>query len=141
MYKDFDAIKNKIVAICERKPAIEAAYVFGSCAKGKQTQSSDLDVAILLNETKTADFSMLTFITVLEKQLDCKVDVVGLNNAGEVLKYEVRRKGIRIFDRSSQYRKRFEIRGRKSYEDFLHLHKKYVKAVLYGGANGRQDPS
>ena len=31
--------------------------------------------------------------------------------------------------------KKAEIRGRKSYEDFLYLHKRYVRKVLYGGKN------
>lgn len=141
MLKKNSTIKKRVASICEGEPAIAAAYVFGSYAKGKEKASSDLDVALLLNETQTDDFSMLDFVTALEKQLECKADVVILNRAGEVLKFEVRRQGILIFERSGKYRKHFEIKGRKTYEDFLYLHKKYVKTVLYGGTNGRPDPS
>ena len=72
----------------------------------------------------------------VEKALGSPVDVVVLNRAGEILKYEVRRSGKLIFERSPDMRKKVEIQGRKSYEDFLNLHKRYVRKVLYGGKNG-----
>ena len=75
---------------------------------------------------------MLDFITMLEKQMGCKADVVVLNKADDVLKYEVRRQGKLVYERSEEYRKQFEVRSRKSYEDFLYLHNRYVNTVLYG---------
>lgn len=137
----YSTIKEKITSICEAEPAIAAAYVFGSYSQAKEKKSSDLDVALLLNETKIHSFSLLNFITLLEKQLGCKADVVILNKADEVLKFEVRCQGILIFERSGKYRKQFEIKSRKSYEDFLYLHKKYVKTVLYGDTHGQPGPS
>ena len=137
----YSTIKEKITSICDTEQAIEAAYLFGSYSQEKEKKSSDLDVALLLNETKIHSFSLLNFITLLEKQLGCKADVVILNKADEVLKFEVRRQGILIFERSGKYRKQFEIKSRKSYEDFLYLHKKYVKTVLYGGTHGQPGPS
>ena len=132
MAKKISTIKKRVASICKAEPAIAAAYVFGSYAQGKEKKSSDLDVALLLDVTKIGNFSRLDFITLLEKQMGCKADVVILNKADEVLKFEVRRKGILIFERSEEYRKQFEVKGRKSYEDFLYLHKKYVNTVLYG---------
>ena len=140
MSQKISTIKTRVVSLCEAEPAITAAYIFGSYAQGKGKKSSDLDVALLLSETKIDGFSPLDFITTLEKQMGCKVDVVILNKANEVLKFEVRRQGILIFERSGQYRKQFEVRSRKAYEDFLYLHKKYIKTVLYGGMNGQSGP-
>jgi len=60
-----------------------------------------------------------------EKAMGCRVDVVVLNRAGEVIKYEVRRSGRLVFERSNEARKKFEIYSRKTYEDFLYLHKRY----------------
>lgn len=134
-------IKKMIAAACVREPAVVAAYLFGSHAKGRHKRSSDLDIAILLNENEMRGFSPLKFITTLEKLSGYQVDVIILNNAGEVLKHEVRRDGILIFERSSKYRKQFEVKGRKFYEDFLHLHKNYVRKVLYGRNNGRPNHS
>jgi len=134
-------IKKRIASICEAEPAIAAAYVFGSVARERAKPSSDIDVALLLNEKKTADFSVLDFITTLEKQMESKADVVILNKADDTLKFEVRRKGRLVFERSEEYRKQFEVKSRKFYEDFLYLHEKYVKSVLYGGADGQPDHS
>jgi predicted nucleotidyltransferase len=141
MQKKLAAIIKPLVSICEREPAIAAAYIFGSCAKGNEKPTSDIDLAILLDETRKSQFSLLDFISTIEKKTGCDVDVVVLNTAGEVVKYEVRRHGRLIFERSSACRKAFEVRGRKSYEDFLYLHGRYVKSVLYGGADGRPNPS
>ena len=140
MPKKFNVIREKVVSLCEAEPAITAAYIFGSYAKGKGKKSSDVDVALLLNEKKISGFSTLGFVTTLEKQLGCKADVVILNKADEVLKYEVRRQGKLIYERSEEYRKQFEVKGRKSYEDFLYLHNRYVKSVLYGVTNGQSGP-
>lgn len=134
--KKLKDISHTISFYCKEQPAIMAAYIFGSFAKNRAGKSSDIDVAVLLDETQSQSFSILSFISVLEKSLKCRVDVVVLNRAGEVLKYEVRRSGILVFERSSDIRKKFEIKGQKTYEDFLYLHNRYVRTVLYGRKNG-----
>ncbi len=112
-----------------------AAYIFGSLAKGK-SQNADVDVAVLLDSNCSQNFPILSFITELELSLECHADVVILNRANELLKYEVRRYGRLVFERSSEFRKYFEIQSRKRYEDFLYLHNRYVNKVLYGEKNG-----
>ena len=91
---------------------------------------------MLLERAHLQSFSIPSLISEFEKALGSSVDVVVLNRAGEILKYEVRRSGKLLFERSPDMRKRVEIQDRKSYEDFLNLHKRYVRKVLYGGKNG-----
>lgn len=131
--KDLEETARKISALCSQQPAINAVYLFGSAAKGKARISSDVDLAVLLDGRYVAEFPVLSFISLLERSCGCRVDVVILNRAGEVLKYQVRRFGCLIFERDSSRRKQFEVVGRKTYEDFLYLHRKYASAVLYGG--------
>jgi len=116
-----------------------AAYIFGSYAKRIEKKKSDIDIALLLDKADYPNFPQLYFNTLLEKKLACRVDVVILNTAGELLKYEIRRDGLLIFERSSNKRKQFEVRSRKHFEDFLFLHNKYVSVVLYGDINGKQN--
>ena len=59
--KKFNIIKKKVVSLCEAESAITAAYIFGSYVKGKGKKSSDVDVALLLNEKKSTGFSTLRF--------------------------------------------------------------------------------
>ena len=100
-------------------------------------KEEDIDIAILVDKGQLASFSVPAFISLLEKTLRYRVDLVVLNRAGEVLKYEVRRTGKLIFERSPEIRKRFEVSSRKYYEDFLFLHTRYASNVLYGGTYGK----
>ena len=122
----------KVGLLCKAQKAVLAAYLFGSAVKKKGKKPKDIDIAILLDEVYAKAFLLPSFISGLEKTLGCGVDVVVLNRAGEVVKYEVRRNGTLVFERSPELRKKFEIQSRKTYEDFLFLHRRYVNKVLYG---------
>jgi len=134
--KSREHIEQAVSSICARHKGIAATYIFGSFAKGKKAKPGDIDIAVLLERSHLQSFSIPSLISEFEKVVGCRVDVVVLNRADEILKYEVRRSGKLIFERSPEMRKKAEIQGRKSYEDFLNLHKRYVRKVLYGGKNG-----
>jgi uncharacterized protein len=134
--KSPEDLEHTISSICARHKAIAASYIFGSVAKGEKEEPGDIDIAVLLDRAHLKSFPIPSLISEFEKAVGYRVDVVVLNRAGEILKYEVRRSGKLIFERSPQLRKKVEIQGRKSYEDFLNLHKRYVRKVLYGGKNG-----
>jgi predicted nucleotidyltransferase len=118
-----------ITSVLTREPAVIAGYIFGSVAKGRAHAESDIDVAVLLKED--VPFSQLEVMTLLEKKLELRVDLIVVNRATELLKHEIRKTGQLIFDRDSVRRKQFDIRSRKYFEDFLYLHKRYVNKVLY----------
>ena len=134
--KSSEDIEQAVSSICARHKGIAASYIFGSFAKGKKEKPGDIDIAVLLEKAHLQSFPIPSLISEFEKVVGCRVDVVVLNRADEILKYEVRRSGKLIFERSPEMRKKVEIQGRKSYEDFLNLHKRYVRKVLYGGKNG-----
>jgi len=129
-------LENMVSDICSRETAIMAAYVFGSVARGRPGPSSDLDVAVLLDERCLQEFSVPSFMSQIEKARGGRADVVVLNRADEIVKREVRCSGRLVFERDPQVRKRFEVSSRKSYEDFLYLHRRYVRKVLYGQKHG-----
>jgi predicted nucleotidyltransferase len=133
---DIEEITRRISNSCSGQSAISGAYIFGSAAKGKEHSSSDIDVGLLLDEARLEDFALLSFVSSLERACGTRVDVVVLNRADEVLKYEIRRSGRLVFERDANHRKQFEIKGRKTYEDFLYLHRRYTGAVLYGRKHG-----
>ena len=139
MADNLQKITQKIISICQDEPTIVAAYIFGSYAKGTEKNQSDIDIALLLDNINFNNYPQLHFSTLFEKKLECSVDLVVLNTAGELLKYEIRRHRFLVFERSSQKRKQFEVRSRKYFDDFLFIHNKYVSKVLYGGVNGKQN--
>ena len=112
-------------------PAILAVYLFGSHSTGKAKPDSDLDLAILLQPGLEDDFPILELTVSLEKALGRRVDLVILNRAGELLKYQVRRNGCLLYERDPRLRKQFEVRGRKSFEDFLYLHRLYLSRTFH----------
>lgn len=124
-------LRERIAKICRHDEAVIAAYIFGSQGTRRQRPQSDVDVAVLLDEKHAKPFCLLTFAVEVERACGCRADIVILNHAEEIVKREVRRTGIVVFDRDPGIRKRFEVMGRKTYEDFLHLHQKYVSKVLY----------
>lgn len=134
--KDNRQIENIVSTLCSSHSAVIAAWLFGSRAKDISSQTGDVDIAVLLEYSKSDSFSLLFFISELEKSIGCPVDVVILNHAGDKLSFEVRRYGRLVFDRKPVFRKKFEVKRRKTYEDFLYLHNRYVKTVLYGERNG-----
>lgn len=136
-YMDRTNIK-KIIAECKEYPGIIAAYLFGSQLTGKKRSDSDIDVAILLYEANRERFPYLDFKVDLERNLHKDVDLIILNKAGEVLKYQVRRYGNLIYEKDPVLRKQWEILSRKLYQDFLHLHRIYMRSLYnhYGVMDG-----
>ena len=134
--KSRKAIEQAVFSICSRHKGIAAAYIFGSFVKDNTREPNDIDIAVLLESNCLQSAAIPHLISEFEKAVDCRVDVVVLNRADEILKYEVRKTGKLVFEGSPEIRKKAEILGRKSYEDFLNLHKRYVRKVLYGGKNG-----
>jgi predicted nucleotidyltransferase len=134
--KNLDQLIKEIIKRCKQEDAIVAVYLFGSAAMNRMKPSSDLDVALLLESGSEATFPLLQLDTDLEKISGRRIDLLILNRSGELLQYQVRCFGKLIFERNKHKRKKFEISGRKRYEDFIHLHNRYVKSVLYGAGHG-----
>jgi len=126
-----DTLTEAIREQCRQNKSIVAAYLFGSFTSEKMRPSSDIDVGIFVEPGYENDFPFLAFASSLEQRCNNRVDLILLNRAGELLKYQVRRYGHLIFESNSGIRKQFEVMGRKHYEDFLYLHTRYVKSVLY----------
>lgn len=124
-----------IVSVLTLEPAVIAAYLFGSLAKDCAGPESDVDIAVLLKE-QGPEFPQLEVMSLLEKKLGRRVELIVLNRATELLKHEIRKTGQLIFERDSAGRKQFEVRSMKYFEDFLYLHNRYVNQVLYKNING-----
>ena len=85
----FNELVKEIISVCENHREIIAAYVFGSRAMGKYKRGSDVDIALLLNDREARDFQYLEFKVKLERALNINVDLIILNNAGEILKHQI----------------------------------------------------
>ncbi len=122
-----DRIQSEVSALCAHYPEVIAAFLFGSYAKDKATERSDLDIALLLDNKKEDKFKYLDFKVALEKTFDRDADLIILNRAGAILKHQVRKYGRLLYDADPPKRKEWEIKSRKFYQDFLRLHRIYMQ--------------
>lgn len=119
-------IKEIILPYFQQNENIISAYLFGSYAKEKQNQKSDIDIAVFIDPVKYDYIDKLELMAAIAHHFKLETDVVILNFASPLLAHQIRKHGILIFDKNPEIRKQIEIKHRKMYSDFLHLHKIYA---------------
>jgi len=116
-------IKQFISGINTDFPSIMVLYLFGSHATGRNTNDSDLDIAVFTDDTEspTMDLELGAF---LQQRLNHPVDVVILQKASPILQHEVLSNKIRIYEKSPEIRAKLEVQSFRAYLDALHYQKK-----------------
>jgi predicted nucleotidyltransferase len=104
-----------------------AAYLFGSRARGSAREGSDVDVAVLVRgePAATLDGLGMDLLVDLERNLDCRVDLVVLNRAPWDLVHRVLRDGRVVLERDRSARIQFEVRARNQYFDTQPILQRY----------------
>ena len=122
---DITEIKSSLAGLFV-KYSIIFAYLFGSRAKKKTTPLSDIDIAIFLADgtTKEEAFSTkLKLMNEVSSRLHIKeVDIIILNTATILLKFQVIKNGILIFNTNDNKRIIFETSARRQYFDLTRLY-------------------
>lgn len=122
-------IKDNILLELRDIPGVDAVYLFGSSVNGKITGSSDIDLAILFSENKTVDIDRLDIMSRLSSAAGRDVDLVILNDASPLLYHEILSTGKLIFENNREYRIQREVKNRKLYEDYRHIHSIYMMGM------------
>jgi len=117
----------------KNRPEVIASFIFGSYSTDDATILSDLDVGILLKIDIVKDrYSelLLDISSDLVRLLKMdNIDLVILNRANPVLKYEIATKGIAIFEREKAVVDNFKIKSLKYYMDTKIFRKLYQKSI------------
>lgn len=111
------AIKTSAV---NASPPIIAAYLFGSRATGHIWAENDVDVALLLSQSNTANRSEITnrFAKDLYQQLEgIEIDIVSLDRISTDFAYEILHTGRLAFCANQLERTQFEIQLFERYMD------------------------
>lgn len=82
------AIIEQLTAFFDAKPEIILAMLYGSCARGTETETSDADIAIAMPETLTLD-ERLSLQLELSLLLKRAVDLVDIRKITGLLHYKV----------------------------------------------------
>ena len=128
-----------ITGVLARSAEVKFAYVFGSCARGDTGPLSDVDMAVFLDSRVESFDFRLRLMEALSRALGTeRFDLVILNDASPVLRYEVIREG-RVIKEIKSSRVEFETRTLAEYLDTAHMRKvqrEYLKEQL-GGSLGQ----
>ena len=111
-----------------RSPSsVQAAYLYGSVARGEAGPESDVDVAVLLAEgdPPALQDEALRLEGDLERLLGRTVQVVVLNLAPVDLVHRVLRDSLLLAEHDRSARIRFEVRSRNEYFDLLPFLRRY----------------
>lgn len=130
------SIKRVAGELFAEKKDVELVYLFGSEARGQSVGSSDVDIAIFLKSMPSAEkrLELRTKISSeLSKMLRREVEVVILNGAGCILKYQVIRDGKLMFERHEGAERTFRLATIKEYFDYLPTFNFHYNRLKAGG--------
>jgi predicted nucleotidyltransferase len=91
-----ERIRNATIEACKSFDCIYA-LLFGSRATGVSREYSDVDIAVKFKDSSGCLKKSLDLMSLVEKDLGMPVDVVPLNIADTIIKYEVYSNGIILF--------------------------------------------
>lgn len=144
--KTATTIIEKLKTVLEPKKEIAAAYLYGSYAKGMSGRLSDVDVAVILDESISLRDSPFGYkaelLTDLMKALCTNsVDLLIANTAPPFLRFQIFRYGRLIFSRSEALRIEFQVKTIAEYNDikrFLDIRNRYLSKRLRNGTYGKR---
>jgi predicted nucleotidyltransferase len=116
---------------------VRFAYLFGSLAKGTRNALSDVDIAVFLdNEALTSQAYPYGYRAYLSTELmnhlrEKQVDVVILNQATPLLRFQVVRYGLPVYEVDHQERIRFHANVFSRYFDLLPLLKAHLSRQIF----------
>jgi len=140
--------KSRLQPFFTDKPEIAFAYLFGSVAKGNAGRLSDIDIAIFLDPMRLVRDSGYGYQSELSVELQSilsgQVDLVILNDASTILRFQVLKNGVLIYCRSEKQRRVFHEDAVGKYLDFKpflktqsrYLYKRLAEGSFGGGCCG-----
>jgi len=127
---------EKLKEIMARYPQINAAYLYGTAAKGKLRPNSDIDVALLVAEphsTEEINYLETRVICDIEAAFHRDADVKILNQIEHLpLLHEIFSTGILLVDHDPVERRNFVVKKNQEYLDFLPHYQRILTFTLKG---------
>lgn len=108
------------------------AYLFGSRAKGIETESSDWDIAVLFSG-KPKDTGGLQAEIADFRVSEDKIDLIELEKADLHLKFRVIRDGKLLYETDSRLRAKFEAQILTEYLDARGMYEIYLNRLIKKG--------
>jgi len=112
---------------------IQLAYLYGSYAKELQTEYSDIDIGVILNEEfKESPLYFADLCLGIEKHFNFKinVDLRILNSATPRFLFQVLKNGMILFEKSKTFRYEFELKVLSMYQEIKPMLDMYDKVSV-----------
>ncbi len=127
-------LDNKLMDFLSKQDNVKLAYLFGSAASGKAGKLSDIDIAVMLDESlgKKEGFDLqLRLISDISSILKTdKIDLVVINDAPLSLKFEIIKANHPLFVRDRAEKVDFEQRVMSRYLDRRYYEKRAASEFL-----------
>jgi len=124
---------ERIIHYFKGTDEVSTLYIFGSLGKGKTTGESDIDIAVLIDESKLQrrNFELLKrkYYAASPTFSMRPVDIVIFNTAPPFLKHQILKTGRILFDKNRRLRVRFTERAITEYLDYKPIEDICLKAV------------
>ncbi|HPB82499.1 MAG TPA: nucleotidyltransferase domain-containing protein [Spirochaetota bacterium] len=127
--KPADTITDGLIQELTGISGVAAVYIFGSAAKGNLSAKSDLDIAVLFSGDQAENADRLDMMARLSAAAGRDVDLVILNDATPNLFHEILSTGKLVLENNRKYRIHCEVKNRKYYEDYRHIHSIYMQGM------------
>lgn len=124
-----EEIIRLIAQFAAERPAVLAAFLFGSAVQNRLADESDVDVGMLFAAAPDA-LGLLELQEDLAAVLKRQCDLVNLNQASPVLAMQVLKHGEIVFERSERAVQEFQVRTLFAYFDLKQVRKPIEEALL-----------
>ena len=138
MYEKSVDMNEEIVRFFETRPEVVAVFLFGSCARGRAKEASDVDLAILVDPHMNIDESRLKrdLIIGISRVVRKEIHLVILNRAGELLSAQVFKYGHCLYNSKPGILSGFRALQFSKIADFAYLRnimeKGFTRKVMEG---------
>jgi len=117
------------------------AYLFGSRADGRSHAQSDYDVGVVLRAGLTKDERSHWQLELIGRLMDAYhadfIDLVFLDEAPPLLRYEVIRRRHVLFNRDDEARVAFEVRAMQEWRDWEPRFRRMLRERMHRFAAGK----
>ena len=124
---------KRIIDYFNHRDEVSVLYVFGSYGSLKETKESDIDIAVLIDETR---LKKKNFATLKKDYYSASptfsmrpVDIVILNTAPSFLKHHILKTGRVLYDKNRNLRIRFVTKTIIEYLDYKPVEDICLKAI------------
>ncbi|MBO1224032.1 MAG: nucleotidyltransferase domain-containing protein [Candidatus Scalindua sediminis] len=136
-------LKEKIIEYFQDKKGVIAVYLYGSIVTGKNVMDSDVDIALLTAPYKDSVQSQrakVRYQTEISGLIRRDIDLVFLQEAGELLSFQILKRGQVIFERDREVHRSFRAFRLIQCLDFQFLENRMQRgmiAAMKGGIIGQ----